>query len=61
MSDLLQDVTRETIVRHEAGEALGAISDESVLPLLKQFAHDPSREVADTCQLAIERIQFYNR
>ena len=34
------------IVRHEAGEALAAIGDFSVIPLLEEYAQDEVKEVA---------------
>jgi hypothetical protein len=37
------------IVRHEAGEALAAIGDFSVIPLLEEFAQDEVKEVAGKC------------
>ena len=48
-------------VRHEAGEALGAIGTPECLQLLEQYQKDPCLEVAQTCQLALQRIQYYNR
>lgn len=43
-------------MRHEAAEALGAIAtDECLLPL-QQHEHDACLEVAETCQLALQRI-----
>ena len=48
-------------VRHEAGEALGAIGTPQCLQLLEQYQGDPCLEVAQTCQLALQRIQYYNR
>ena len=44
------------MVRHEAGEAIGAIGCRKSLRFLEQYVNDPSREVAETCILAIERI-----
>ncbi|XP_078217654.1 deoxyhypusine hydroxylase isoform X2 [Callithrix jacchus] len=38
---VLQDTRQEPMVRHEAGEALGAIGDPQVLELLKQYSSDP--------------------
>ena len=58
LSEVLADASREAIVRHEAGEALGAIGDLSVLPLLRKHAQDPVKEVADTCDLAIKRLEY---
>ena len=48
-------------VRHEAGEALGAIGTPECLQLLERYQADPCLEVAQTCQLALQRIQHYNR
>lgn len=55
---VLEDKTQEAMVRHEAGEALGAIGSPEVLDLLKQYAADPVVEVAETCQLAVERMRW---
>ncbi|KAM8939816.1 deoxyhypusine hydroxylase [Pelodytes ibericus] len=55
---VLRDRTQEPMVRHEAGEALGAIGDPEVLELLKEYSTDPVIEVAETCQLAIRRIEW---
>ena len=46
-------------VRHEAGEALGAIGSAQCLQLLRVHQTDPCLEVAQTCQLALQRIQHY--
>ncbi|XP_067662890.1 deoxyhypusine hydroxylase-like [Haliotis asinina] len=58
LTTVLEDKSQEPMVRHEAGEALGAIGCESVLPLLKQYAEDPVIEVAETCQLAVQRVEW---
>lgn len=55
---VLKDTSQEPMVRHEAGEALGAIGCVSVLDILKEYASDPVIEVAETCQLAVKRIQW---
>jgi deoxyhypusine monooxygenase len=47
------------MVRHEAGEALGAIGKESCLPPLREHVDDQCLEVAQTCQLALQRIQYH--
>lgn len=47
-------------MRHEAGEAIGAIGKPEYLPLLTDLANnDPVPEVRDTCQLAVDRIKYY--
>ncbi|XP_068089986.1 deoxyhypusine hydroxylase [Hyperolius riggenbachi] len=58
LKTVLQDRNQEPMVRHEAGEALGAIGDPEVLELLKEYSQDPVVEVAETCQLAIRRIEW---
>ena len=47
------------MVRHEAAEALGAIATPECLLLLERFALDKCREVAETCQLAMGRIRYW--
>lgn len=56
--DVLKDVNQEPMVRHEAGEALGAIGDPQVIPILKEYSMDPVVEVAETCQLALDRLEW---
>ncbi|XP_026941365.1 deoxyhypusine hydroxylase isoform X1 [Sagmatias obliquidens] len=56
--DVLRDTRQEPMVRHEAGEALGAIGDPEVLEILKQYSTDPVIEVAETCQLAVRRLEW---
>ncbi|OQV14185.1 Deoxyhypusine hydroxylase [Hypsibius exemplaris] len=55
---VLEDLKQEPIVRHEAGEALAAIADPRALSVLEKYKNDPSREVAETCQLALERLKW---
>lgn len=45
-------------VRHEAGEALGAIGRPECLEALRRHRDDAVPEVAETCQLALERIEY---
>eukprot|EP00898_Chlorokybus_atmophyticus_P002251 jgi/Chlat1/3026/Chrsp201S03278 len=54
---VLQDHTENSMVRHEAGEALGAIGTPQCIGPLKEGACDALAEVAETCQLALRRIQ----
>ncbi|XP_028301352.1 deoxyhypusine hydroxylase isoform X2 [Gouania willdenowi] len=58
---VLKDTQQEPMVRHEAGEALGAIGDIQVLDLLKEYSKDPVIEVAETCQLAVGRLEWLQR
>lgn len=47
-----------SMVRHEAAEALGALSSEGSLPLLRKHLTDESREVRETCEVAIGKIEW---
>lgn len=58
LTAVLKDTRQEAMVRHEAGEALGAIGDSVVLDLLKEYSQDPVIEVAETCQLAVRRLEW---
>ncbi len=58
LRDILDNESEETIVRHEAGEALGALGSQEDLPLLRRRMQDPVKEVADTCALAVGRIEY---
>jgi len=60
LEDVLGDVKQEPIVRHEAGEALGAIGSTDSLPVLRASVADPEGAVADTCHLAVARIEWLN-
>ena len=53
-----QNHQHTSMVRHEAAEALGALSSEGSLPLLRRYLKDPSREVRETCEVAIGKIEF---
>ena len=55
---LKSSIALEPMVRHEAAEALGAIGDVSVRSVLQQYCADPIPEVAETCQLALQRIDW---
>ncbi|KYN01935.1 PREDICTED: deoxyhypusine hydroxylase [Cyphomyrmex costatus] len=58
LTNVLEDLSQEPMVRHEAGEALGAIGESSVIPLLEKYCKDPIPEVAETCQLALNRLRW---
>jgi len=61
---VLEDNSEEAIVRHEAAEALGALSSttthEIVVPVLQKYSSDVAGMVADTCCIALDLIQVYN-
>jgi len=57
---VLENEIEEPIVRHEAAEALGAIGSNNVLSLLEKYINDPSIEVSETCQIAVNRLKWLN-
>jgi len=59
LKEVLKNDRENPMVRHEAGEALGAIGDDNNIPFLESFLSDPFVEVAETCQIAIDRIKFF--
>ena len=59
LSALLTDTSEDPVVRHEAAEALGAINDPDSVELLRVHATDPAPEVADTCNLALARLEYH--
>jgi deoxyhypusine monooxygenase len=54
----LSDNAEHVMVRHEAAEAMGAIGDRSVVPVLKQFSDDPLPEVAESCVVALDLLAW---
>lgn len=56
LTDILDNPNEDPMVRHEAGEALGAIGCLSSLPILEKYKSDPLSVISETCQLALERI-----
>jgi deoxyhypusine monooxygenase len=60
LRNVLKDRQEDPMCRHEAAEALGALSDKGSLDLLKQFrdAKDEPDVITETCQLAVERIEW---
>lgn len=60
LRNVLKDRQEDPMCRHEAAEALGALSDKGSLDLLKQFrdAQDEPDVITETCQLAVERIEW---
>ena len=54
----LEDSKLDTIVRHEAGEALGAICSPESIPVLEKYVNSDIRELAETCQIAVDLIRL---
>jgi deoxyhypusine monooxygenase len=75
LNDVLANEKENSMVRHEvgllvvllalsmaqAGEALGAIGMLESLLVLERYCKDPLPEVAETCNLAIDRIRYYQK
>lgn len=43
------------------GEALGAIGHPDVVPILEKYLTDPTVEVAETCEIALDRVKWVLR
>ncbi|TEB30707.1 deoxyhypusine hydroxylase [Coprinellus micaceus] len=56
----LADKSEDPMVRHEAAEAMGAISDTSSIPILEEFLSDSEVAVRETCDIAIAKIKWDN-
>ena len=58
----VKDEKQHPMVRHEAGEALGAIGKhtDEILDLLKAYSKHNVRELSETCDLALDRLDWYN-
>lgn len=60
LTAILEKKEENAMVRHEAGEALGAIGSSASLDVLKRYRDDSTepQEVRETCELAVARIEF---
>ncbi|KAF8476011.1 deoxyhypusine hydroxylase [Kalaharituber pfeilii] len=58
LQSVLCNLNEDPMVRHEAAEALGALGHVDSLPLLRKFLGDEKPEVRETCEIAIERIEW---
>ena len=54
---LLKDEAENSMVRHEAAEALGAIASPECVALLKAHQADASRPVAESCDIALDILE----
>jgi deoxyhypusine monooxygenase len=55
---VLDDENEDSMVRHEAGEALGALGDVESLDLLRKYVGHPEAVIAQTCEIAVARIEW---
>eukprot|EP00160_Parvularia_atlantis_P021793 Unigene9587_Nuclearia_a/m.29298 Unigene9587_Nuclearia_a/g.29298 ORF Unigene9587_Nuclearia_a/g.29298 Unigene9587_Nuclearia_a/m.29298 type:complete len:331 (-) Unigene9587_Nuclearia_a:44-1036(-) len=58
LSRVLETASEDPMVRHEAAEALGALAQEESLELLEKYRADPMKEVAETCEIAVDRVRY---
>eukprot|EP00892_Ulva_mutabilis_P000200 jgi/Ulvmu1/10180/UM006_0136.1 len=56
--DVLNDANENSMVRHEAAEALGAIGTTQCLQPLRTHEGSDVRELAETCVLARKRVEY---
>ncbi|CAI5470688.1 unnamed protein product [Closterium sp. Yama58-4] len=54
----LEDMSCHAMVRHEAAVALGSVADPLTLQLLRKFQKDPDPIVAESCDVALDLMQF---
>jgi len=54
----LEDEDEHVMVRHEAAEAMGAIGDRSVIPILQRFTDHSAPEVAESCIVALDLLEW---
>ena len=46
------------LLRHEAAEALGAIGDYSVIPVLQEYLGHELPEISESCEVAIDLLDW---
>ena len=55
---VLGDESEHVMVRHEAAEALGAIGNYDVRPILESYVNHPIPEIAESCEVAIDLLDW---
>ena len=58
LAGVLGNTSQHPMVRHEAAEALGAIAAADCTPLLQRFRSDPEVIVAESCDIALDILDF---
>ena len=56
--EVLKNESEHVMVRHEAAEAMGAIGDEIIKPILEEYSSHPLPEIAESCQVAIDLLNW---
>lgn len=60
LTKVLRDTNEHIMVRHEAAEAMGAIGDSSALEVLRDHLNHPEAAIRETCEIAVDKIEFDN-
>ncbi len=61
LKTMLENGEEHPMVRHEAAEALGSIAeDNEVGPVLREFAKDKDQIVAQSCNVALDLVDYWN-
>ena len=58
LRSVVEDLKQHPIVRHEAAASLAAIDGTGAYELLQKYANDSAQEVADTCRLALRKLDW---
>ncbi|ORZ31852.1 Deoxyhypusine hydroxylase [Catenaria anguillulae PL171] len=58
LTAVLENTTEDSMVRHEAAEAMGAIGKADVIPVLEKYLNDPEDAVRETCELAVDLLKW---
>ncbi|KAG1772418.1 ARM repeat-containing protein [Suillus occidentalis] len=60
LQTVLENLDEDPMVRHEAAEAIGAISSPDFKTVLAKYLSDPNRSVRETCEIALAKIEWDN-
>lgn len=61
LKQVLENEDNAVISRHEAAEAIAAIGEPSYYETLEKYANHQSQVLAETCQLAIDRLRWLEK
>lgn len=60
LTAVLEKPHEHVMVRHECAEALGAIGRPESVPILRRYLSDPNPEVSESCEVALDLIDWVN-
>lgn len=58
LRNVVEDLKQHAIVRHEAAASLAALDGTGAYDFLQKYTTDSAQEVADTCQLALSKLDW---